>query len=191
MCSVHCALIVQSMLQMSSISQQSTFKTIAVITVALTSLFPQSHFKTISVITVALTSFSPQGHFKTIFVPTRHDGSNLLVPTRIVDLKCTLYSWWWSMLRPGQKMSLSFLVWTRPASLQSSVVDPDPHGSGTYAWIRIQIRNYCFLKNERFYFSFQACEFWTLCTVGLLYEIENGIYVVGRFLFLIELKVFF
>ena len=109
---VQCALIVQSMLQMSSISQQSTFKTIAVITVALTSLFPQSHFKTISVITVALTSifpqshfkniavitvaltsFSPQGHFKTIFVPTRHDGSNLLVPTRIVDLKCTLYSW--------------------------------------------------------------------------------------------------
>ena len=166
MCSVHCALIVQSMLQMSSISQQSTFKTIAVITVALTSLFPQSHFKTISVITVALTSifpqshfkniavitvaltsFSPQGHFKTIFVPTRHDGSNLLVPTRIVDLKCTLYSWWWSMLRPGQKMSLSFLVWTRPASLQSSVVDPDPHGSGTFAWIRIRIRNYCFFKN--------------------------------------------
>ena len=95
------------------------------------------------------------------------------------------------MLRPGQKMSLSFLVWTRPASLQSSVVDPDPHGSGTFAWIRIRIRNYCLLKNERFYFSFQACEFWTLCTVGLLYEIENGIYVIGRFLFLIELKVFF
>ena len=102
---VHCALIVQSMLQMSSISQQSTFKTIAVITVALASLFPQSHFKTISVITVALTSIFSQSHFKniavitvaltphkvkTIFVPTRHDGSNLLVPTRIVDLKCTL-----------------------------------------------------------------------------------------------------
>ena len=67
---VHCALIVQSMLQMSSISQQSTFKTIAVITVALTSIFPQSHFKTIAVITVALASLFQQSHFKTISVIT-------------------------------------------------------------------------------------------------------------------------
>ena len=92
---VHCALIVQSMLQMSSISQQSTFKTIAVITVALTSIFPQSHFKTISVITVALTSIFPQSHFKNIAVITV-----ALTPHKVIS-KLSLY--------PRDTMALTFL----------------------------------------------------------------------------------
>ena len=56
--------------------------------------------------------------------------------------------------------------------LKTSVVDPDPHGSKTFAWIRI--RNYTVvpdpdqakyekLINKKSY----ICELWTVCTVGL------------------------
>ena len=35
------------------------------------------------------------------------------------------------------------------------------------------------------------CEFWTLCTVGLKYEIRIKWQIVDRFFFMIEFKVFF
>ena len=56
------------------------------------------------------------------------------------------------------------------------VVDPDPHGSGTFAWIRIRMDLVLLpgsgsgilvldpdpAKSERVYY----CEFWTVCTIG-------------------------
>ena len=54
-----------------------------------------------------------------------------------------------------------------------SVVDPDPNGSETFDWIRIQQN-----MKEQINKNVISLEFWNLCNVGLYYEKENEFKVV-------------
>ena len=66
-------------------------------------------------------------------LPSTFSSSPFFVPPPRVPILSSLHP----SHSPISSLSISFLP-----SLFSSVVDPDPHGSGTFAWIQIRIRNY-------------------------------------------------